>query len=279
MGRDMTSSRLVVDGLRWHVEHRGAGPTVLLLHGFTGRGTSWGRHATSLAGDFRVVAPDLPGHGRTDTPPDPCRASVERTADDLAAILAGRGWGSAHVVGYSLGARIALRLAVAHPASVQRLVLESPSAGLATEAERRERRAADEARATLLERGGMRPSVAAWEREPVFASHAAMPRARVARLHAQRLHNRPAGLAASLRGAGQGRMEPLFDALATIAAPTLVIAGALDPVGCPRAAAVATGIPGARLEVIAAAGHAPHLETPAAFRKLVLAFLKEDPAR
>jgi 2-succinyl-6-hydroxy-2,4-cyclohexadiene-1-carboxylate synthase len=273
------SSLFRVDGLRWHVASRGAGPTVVLLHGFTGRGSSWGRLTTRLADRFRVVVPDLPGHGRTGTPVDPTRAGIERTADDLAAILADRDWGPAHVVGYSLGARVALRLAVAHPEAVSRLVLESPSAGLATEPERAARRAADEARAARLERSGLRAFVDEWEREPVFSSQAALPRVRAARQRAQRRHNRPSGLAASLRGAGQGAMEPLFDRLPDVTATTLVIAGALDPIGCPRATAIVEAIPGARLEILAEAGHAPHLETPEVVRRLVLSFLLEDPAR
>lgn len=273
------SSLLDVGGVRWHVTTNGHGRTVLLIHGFTGRGTSWGRLATTLAEHYRVVAPDLPGHGRTATPGEPSRATIERTADDLATILAGRGWGPAAVIGYSLGARVALRLAIEHPAAVRRLVLESPSAGLASEAERAARRAADEARALRLERGGIRAFVDEWEREPVFASQAILPRTRAARQRAQRLHNRRAGLAASLRLAGQGSMEPLHDRLRDVQAPTLVIAGALDVIGCPRAAAVAGAIPAARFETVGRAGHAPHLEAPAAFRRLVLSFLLEDPAR
>jgi 3-oxoadipate enol-lactonase len=73
-------------------------------------------------------------------------------------------------------------------------------------------------------------------------------------------------------------MTPLDDRLAGIRAPTLVIAGGLDPVGRARAEAVAAGIPGARLETIARAGHTAHLETPGIFRSLALAFLKEDSA-
>ena len=113
-----------------------------------------------------------------------------------------------------------------------------------------------------LERDGIEAFVAEWEREPVFASHAAMPPARRDRLHADRLRNRPGGLAASLRGAGQGAMEPLHDRLGDVDAPTLVIAGALDPAGRDRAEAIAAAIPHARLEVVATAGHTPHLETP-----------------
>jgi 2-succinyl-6-hydroxy-2,4-cyclohexadiene-1-carboxylate synthase len=204
--------------------------------------------------------------------------AVERTADDLAAILRQAGAIPANVLGYSLGARIALRLAIAHPSAVRRLVLESPSAGLRTEAERAVRRRADEELAARLERDGIDAFVAEWERQPVFASRATLPPARAARLRTIRLSNRPAGLAASLRGAGQGAMEPLFDRLGSIEAPTLVVAGALDERGRPRAEEVARGIPGARLEIIGRAGHTPHEERPRAFRRLVLDFLQEVPA-
>jgi 2-succinyl-6-hydroxy-2,4-cyclohexadiene-1-carboxylate synthase len=270
-------SGVVVDGLRWEVRVRGAGRPLLLLHGFTGRGTSWGEHATALARAFRVIVVDLPGHGRSGTA-DPSRMTVERTADDLAAILERSGAVLAGVLGYSLGARIALRLAVAHPEAVDRLVLESPTAGIADPAEGAARRAADEALAGRIERDGIAGFVTEWERSPVFASHAALAPALVARQRAIRLAGDPRGLAASLRGSGQGAMVPLHDRLAGIRIPTLVIAGALDDRGRPRAEAVAAGIPGARLAIIDGAGHAPHLETPRVFRRLATEFLQEVPA-
>lgn len=271
-------SAIVLGDVRWEVRIRGAGTPLLLLHGFTGRGSGWGAHATAFARQFRVIVVDLPGHGRSGMPRDPARASVERTADDLAAILARIGCDRAHVVGYSLGARVALRLAVAHPEAVRRLVLESPSAGLATEAERVARRTADADLAARIERDGIEAFVDAWEREPVFASHALLSRARAARLRSERLRNRPAALAASLRGSGQGSMEPLHDRLPGVRTPTLVITGARDPTGRARAETVASMIPGTRLEILAGAGHTPHLERPAIFRSLVLTFLKEDTA-
>ncbi len=269
---------MLVDGLRWEVRTRGTGIPLLLVHGLLGRGSSWGPHATAFARDFRVVVVDLPGHGRSGIPADPARASVERTADDVATILERERLAPAHVLGYSLGARIALRLAVAHPRSIRRLVLESPSAGIGDPDVRLDRRTADEARAVRLERDGLAAFVDEWEREPIFASYADLPPARAARLRAERLRNRPAGLAASLRGAGQGSMTPLFDGLPSITAPTLAIAGARDPAGRARAELVAAAIPGARLAIVDAAGHAPHLETPTTFRSLARDFLKEDPA-
>ena len=267
-------SGMVVDGLRWEVRQRGTGRPLLLLHGFTGRGTAWGSHTTRLAHAFRVITVDLPGHGRT-ARADPERLTVERTADDLAAILDRTGAVPADLLGYSLGARIALRLAIAHPSVVGRLVLESPSAGLPTALERATRRRADEVLAARIERDGIAAFVEEWERQPVFASHASLPPARAAGLRAMRLANDPRGLAASLRGAGQGAMEPLFDRLGAIEAPTLVIAGALDERGSTRAVEVARRIPGARLEILTNAGHTPHEEQSGTFRHLVLDFLQE----
>ena len=270
-------SSIVIDDLRWEARTRGAGEPLLLLHGFTGRGTSWGAHATAFARRFRVIVVDLPGHGRSATA-EPARMSIERIADDLASLLRRLDAVPAHVLGYSMGARLALRLAVTHPAVVRRLILESPTAGITDAAERIARRAADDALADRLEHEGTADFVTAWERSPVFASHAALAPAVVARQRAIRLANDPIGLAASLRGAGQGSMEPLLDRLATVPAPTLVIAGSLDDRGLPRAEQIARAIPGARLVVIDGAGHTPHLEQPLRFRRLALEFLKEVPA-
>jgi 2-succinyl-6-hydroxy-2,4-cyclohexadiene-1-carboxylate synthase len=259
------------------VRVRGTGEPLLLLHGFTGRGTSWGAHADAFAAAWRVIVVDLPGHGRTGYA-EPWRMTAEQTANDLDEILGRLGVERANVLGYSLGARIALQLAVAHPEDVARLVLESPSAGLTTAAERVARRDADEAMARRLERDGIEAFVGDWERQPMFASHSNLPARIRARQRAIRLGNRPAGLAASLRGAGQGAMEPLFDRLPEIAAPTLVIAGSLDERGRPRAEQVARGISGARLTVVEGAGHTPHLERAAHFRRLVTQFLQEGSA-
>lgn len=271
---------LTIDGLRWEV--RAAGPggerPLLLLHGFTGRGTAWGAFpALARRRGLRTITVDLPGHGRSGTADDPVRMAVERTADDLAAILARAGAVPAAVLGYSLGARIALRLAIAHPGTVARLVLESPSAGIEAPEAREERRRADDDLAATIERDGIERFVDRWERNPVFVTHERLGARAAARQRAIRLRNDPRGLAQSLRGSGQGRMVPLRDRLAEVTASTLVIAGAQDPAR-PRAEQVAAGIPGARLALVDGAGHTPHLERPAAFRRLALEFVLEEPA-
>ena len=272
-------TRVNVNGVGYEVRTVGQGDPLLLLHGFTGRASSWATHLTALGRGRRTIALDLLGHGRSDAPVDPTRYAVERQAADLAALLRDLDAVPAEVVGYSMGARIALHLAIDHPAAVGRLVLESPSAGVADPVERARRQAADAALAELIERDGMAAFVDRWEAQPLFASHAGLPASVRARLRRERLGQRPLGLANALLGAGQGVMAPLAGRLRDVRAPTLVVAGELDPVGRERAAVVVAGVPHARFELVPGAGHAPHLERPADFHRLVTAFLAGVPAR
>ena len=283
-----------VEGMPWTVRVAGHGQPVLFLHGFSGSGLSWAGIA-GLGGRFRAIVPDLPGHGATGWQADETRpgagepragdavgdlrprASVERTADDLATIARRLGAGLVHVVGYSMGARIALRLAISHPGAVNRLVLEAPSAGIADPVARAERAALDAERARLAVTEGIEAFAARWEAEPALASEVALPAAARNRQRAIRRAHAPLGLAASLVYAGQGAMEPLHDRLGEVQAPTLVIVGSDDPAR-PRAEEVAAGIPAARLAVVVGAGHGPHLERPDRFHALVLDFLTEAAA-
>lgn len=114
-GRDWPNceaSRFVLaSGLRWHVQVMGSGPPLLLLHG-TGAAThSWRDLAPLLARDFTVVAPDLPGHGFTDTP-DGDGLSLNGMAREVAALLQALEIEPAFAVGHSAGAAIALRMAI-----------------------------------------------------------------------------------------------------------------------------------------------------------------------
>jgi 2-succinyl-6-hydroxy-2,4-cyclohexadiene-1-carboxylate synthase len=270
-------ARLAVNGVRLEVRSTGTGPPVILLHGFTGRGASWSSQLPGLARGHRTIVVDLLGHGRSDAPSDPARYAVACQAEDIAAILTRLDAVPADVIGYSMGARIALRLAADLPATVGRLVLESPSPGIADAAARAARRARDDSLAATIERDGVAAFVDLWEAQPVFASHAQLPDTARRRLRAERLANRAHGLAASLRGAGQGVEPPIAGRLREVHAPTLVIAGALDAVGRDRAAEVASALPDARLEIVPDAGHTPHLERPLAFRRLVGAFLNGMP--
>ena len=246
--------------------------TTLLLHGFTGSSQSWG--AGLLDGLASLGRPpvlvDLPGHGRRAGASQPGRFTLEAV---LESILDAAGHEPFDLVGYSMGGRMALALAARHPERVSRLVLESASPGLATTEEREARRARDEVLARELERGGMEAFVDSWERQPLFESQAALPTQVLAEQRARRLLNDAASLASCLRGLGTGSQPSFWDALPQLTVPTLVLAGESDEKFVEIGRRMAEALPRARLTVVPGAGHAVHLERPAAWLAHVAGFL------
>ncbi|MGI8759347.1 MAG: alpha/beta fold hydrolase [Acidimicrobiales bacterium] len=236
-------------------EAAGDGPRLVLVHGFTQTGRCWGPVATDLATDHEVVRVDAPGHGRS---------AAAAAMVDGAELLAATG-GRATYVGYSMGGRLCLHLALAHPELVHALVLIGATAGI-DDVEQRARRAADdEELARRLERDGVDAFLQAWLSQPLFAGVPEQARC----LDARR-ENTVAGLAASLRMAGAGAQEPLWDRLEALAMPVFVVAGGRDKrfgaIG--RRLVVSIGA-NATLAVVPGAGHAAHLEAPAAFVALL----------
>lgn len=262
--------------LSYYSEDTGAGSPLLLLHGFTGSSDNWAELTPRLSHRFRVIRVDLPGHGRTAAPADHARGTVPAVAADLATLLAERNATPAHILGYSMGARLALGIALGHPHVVRSLILESGSPGLATAAERAARRTADEALAERIERNGIVAFVDEWERLPLWESQRNLPEATRRRLRERRLRCDPAGLAASLRQMGTGAQPSFWDDLGRLQAPTLLITGALDARFCAIAAAMRAQNPALQHQVVAGAGHAPHLEQPAAWLELVERWLKVE---
>jgi 2-succinyl-6-hydroxy-2,4-cyclohexadiene-1-carboxylate synthase len=233
----------------------------VLVHGFTQTGRSWRTVADTLvASGHQVVVVDAPGHARSSA-----------VAADLwhgAELLADAG-GRAVYVGYSMGGRLCLHLALAHPGVATGLVLVSATAGIEDEAERVARRRADDALAARIEAEGVVAFLADWLAQPMFAG---VP-ADAAGLDDRR-RNTPTGLASSLRLAGTGSQEPLWPRLATIDVPTLVMAGQRDPkFSAVAARLVATIGANASLAVVEGAGHAVAWERPAPFVQALEAFL------
>ena len=265
-----------VNGISLHAKFAGSGPPLLLLHGFTGSAATWCALAERLAPLRRTIAVDLIGHGESDALADSARYTAEHCVADLLALLDSLGVDRFELLGYSLGGRIALQLAAAAPERVARLVLESSTAGIADPAERLARAAADDALADAIERDGLAAFVDRWERLPLWASQAALPVEARERLRAQRLRNRPLGLANSLRGMGAGRPAPLWDRLPELGMPALLLAGALDEKYCALARQMAAAMPRAQLAIIPGAGHAIHLERFDVFTDRVITFLEQS---
>jgi 2-succinyl-6-hydroxy-2,4-cyclohexadiene-1-carboxylate synthase len=240
---------------------RGEGPAVTIVHGFAQTGACLGPLADAVAADHTVVLPDAAGHG----------ASTRHAAADLrrgAELLAASG-PSGPVIGYSMGGRLALRTALDHPAHVTALVLIGATAGIESDAERSDRRQRDHELADRVEQIGVEAFVEEWLALPLFAG---LPR--WARFDDERRSNTAAGLAGSLRAAGTGSMEPLWDRLAGLAIPLLCVTGGSDVRFGELAARIVDAVGGpARHVVVAGAGHAAHLEQPGAVSDAVLQFL------
>lgn len=201
-------------------------PAVLLLHGFLGRAEDWRGVAEELEGRRSCVAVDLPGHGASLAMPHD-RYTMEGAARSVLGVLDGVGVDRATLVGYSMGGRVALYLALRHPDRCAGLFIESASPGLASAEERALRRRDDREKARRLETGDLEAFVRDWYGQPLFA-----PLARdgelLRRTVESRLDNDPAELAKSLRGMGTGSQTSLWEELPGLQVPTLAVAGGLD---------------------------------------------------
>jgi len=271
-----------VNGIRYRVTVAGIGPPLLLLHGFAGNSETWEEHRATLGAHFRTLAVDLLGHGGTDAPPDPDRYTMAHTVADLRALcdillspLPDGGRERYGLLGYSMGGRVALNLALAEPDRVGALILESTSPGIADPEERAKRRRGDEELAEFTERKGVAAFTRRWEALPLFASQRRLSLPIRHRQRDQRLRNTPRGLANSLRGLGTGVPEPVHARLGELTMPTLLIAGELDERYRVHAEAMLTALPHARLSVVPEAGHNVHLERPKQFDAQVLEFFRE----
>jgi 2-succinyl-6-hydroxy-2,4-cyclohexadiene-1-carboxylate synthase len=261
------------NNLAFRVLHQGSGAPLFLLHGFTGNAQSWLPVFDDLSRAHHVHAIDLIGHGNSAAPEDRSRYAYDRAIDDLAAVLDELGIERAAWLGYSLGGRLALGMAIAHPGRVSALILESATAGIRNERDRTHRRASDEALANRIEEHGIEAFVAEWESLPMWSSQQSLARQILAAQHEQRLANSSIGLANSLRGMGQGAQPSLWDRLGEIRVPALLVAGALDTKFAGLAGQMHHGIPDAEFELVPGAGHAVHLESPRQFAEIVREFL------
>jgi 2-succinyl-6-hydroxy-2,4-cyclohexadiene-1-carboxylate synthase len=266
-------SRIAVNDIELNVERAGAGPPLVLLHGFTGSAASWTPHVDAFAGQYTVYAIDIVGHGRSDAPVDLAHYRMAQAVEDLRALLDRLDLGSITLLGYSMGGRVALHLALAYPTRIQALVLESASPGIADSGERAARVRADESLAGSIERDGLAAFVDYWERLPLFASQQRLPSDVWQQQRAVRLANRPIGLANSLRGMGAGAMEPVWDRLASFAPPVLLLAGALDAKYVAQGETMERLLPRAKRLVLPDVGHTTHLEAPELFARHVLDWL------
>jgi 2-succinyl-6-hydroxy-2,4-cyclohexadiene-1-carboxylate synthase len=234
---------------------------LVLLHGFTNTGASWDDVVTALGERYRPLAPDIRGHGTASaaTP-----VNLPSVIADLAALTGDSE--TFTLAGYSMGGRLAMHAAVALAPRVDRLVLIGASPGLEHATERAARAHADERLAGEIETMTIEAFTTRWAQTPVLADQPARVRAAV---DADRRRNTPHGLARALRGLGTGALPSLWDRLPQLDVPVELIVGDRDQKFRATAERMAAALPDARVHVVAGAGHAVHLEEPAAVAAII----------
>jgi pimeloyl-ACP methyl ester carboxylesterase len=262
--------QLEVDGIRIAYERTGAGPPVVLLHGYVGDGRgTWRAQIDDLSDEFTVVAWDAPGAGRSSDPPESFR--LGDYADRLAGLIDALGLGRPHVAGLSFGGGLALELYRRHPAVPASLVLASAYAGWAGSLPAAE---VDRRLQQVLQLSDLPPDRFVGEVAPTLFSGAA-PAETAAEFVANASEFHPAGLRAMARSIAEADLR---DVLARIDVPTLLLYGS-DDVRAPRSVAEAlhTAIPGSRLVVMPGIGHLCNLEAAQRFNAELRAFLRSVP--
>ena len=222
--------------------------TLVLLHGFTGSPRSFAHLELSAR------APDLPGHG----------AAADATSWEDALDRIGKEQPSA-LLGYSMGARLALGFALRRPARLERLILLSGTGGIEDPAERARRKSEDEALADFIEQRGVPDFVRRWEEHPSLV----FLRPFAERLRAERLSHRAEGLASALRHLGAGAQPSYWSELRALELPVTLVAGADDEKFAALARRMHALLPRSTLHVLERCGHAPHLERPKALLEAI----------
>lgn len=264
-------------GLRLHVTLAGSGAArpVLILHGFTGSAQSMAGVASEFNADRQTIRLDFVGHGRSEAPSDPFQYGMDRCVDQVLALVDGLCARPPHLLGYSMGGRVALCAATRSPHAFASLLLVGASAGLAGVQARTDRIRADEALADRIESRGLEEFVESWLNLPLFESLSRLGAEALDRAREQRLRNSPHALANSLRGMGTGAQLPVHEHLGRISPPVCLVAGAEDEKFKTIALDLASTLPRAETHWIPEAGHAAHLENPAAFGHVARTFFDQ----
>jgi 2-succinyl-6-hydroxy-2,4-cyclohexadiene-1-carboxylate synthase len=246
-------------------------PTVLFLHGFMGSSADWRDVAAAMGDRAFCIAPDLPGHGASLELASEAY-TIEGTARAVVSTLDELEARRPVIVGYSMGGRLALYLALRYPERCAGLFLESASPGLESVQERLVRRESDEQTAKQLESGDFEKFLRDWYGQPLF-SPLARDEELLRRTIEARQRNDPSELARSLQGMGRGSQPSLWEELEGLAVPALAVAGELDGKYARISSRMASISPKVRPVVVPGVGHNAHAEAPAQYAVLLGRFL------
>jgi len=243
------------NGVNIYYEVHGAGPVLLLTHGYSATAQMWKGNIAALANKHTLVTWDMRGHGQTDYPADQSAYSEEATVADMAVILDAVGAKKAIVGGLSLGGYMSLAFYRVHPERVSALLIIDTGPGFKK----------DDARETWNKRA--RETGERYDKEGL----AVLKSGSAERAYA--VHRSADGLANAARGMLAQKNSAVIESLPNIKVPSIVIVGANDTPFLAASDYMAAKIPGCKKAVIPNAGHAANIDQPQAFNEAVLGFL------
>jgi len=238
---------------------------ILFLHGFTGCAEDWSFIFDKLPSEFEPFAIDMPGHGKSSSPETLYFYSTDYIIKSINFILNYFKIKKTIIAGYSMGGRAALAYTINYPEKVDKLVLESSTAGIANEIERKQRRQRDNNLANSIEQNGIDDFINYWLSLPLFESLKNLPSNTYNKIVEKRKSNNKTGLANSLRGFGTGVMPDYWNKLQNLKTKTLLISGGLDKKFTIINRKLSSQFPNTKHIIIKSSGHNVHLEKPQEF--------------
>lgn len=251
----------------------GDGEPIVCFHGFSESSYTW--DSINLPG-YRLIRIDLIGHGDSDIPEEDEAYTIPQMIEDLHTVIYHMVGDRYYLMGYSMGARIALSYTLQYENEIQGLILESGSVGIVSDAERAERRKADEELAQHIEHNDGAWFASRWAEAPIFESQKQLLPEVTELIRLRRAHNSPYALACTLRGSGQGVMTYVGDQLEKLSCKGLYVSGALDTKYTTIGRDVFGKLPNFKHVIVEGAGHNVHLEKPGPFMMALADFLYKE---
>lgn len=250
----------------------GTGKPLVCFHGFSESGSTW--DGIEIPG-YRLIRIDSIGHGRSARPMELTPYTLSQMLSDLHRVIYAVAGERYALMGYSMGARLALLYVLEYPEEVTHLVLESGSVGIEDETERQERYAADRVLANRIREHDVQWFSETWAKLAIFQTQQSLPTKVQQQIQRRRLLNSPHALAFTLEGSGQGSMPYIGHRLSELTMPVCYISGELDT----KYIAIGAQYFGDIHRIVSKVGHNVHVEAPEAYRQILKQFFIPEGTR
>lgn len=268
-----------IDGIKINIEHpREIDPEkdfVLFLHGFTGCSEDWYPLFEQFPENYNLFALDLVGHGKSDAPTDSNFYTAENLVKQIKFVKDQLTTNKIFIAGYSMGGRAALSFAASYPDDIKGLILESATAGIRNEEERKKRYEDDLKLVEYIESNTLEEFIDLWIDQELFNTLRRFSNEKLKKIKKKKASGSKIGYTNSLIGFSTGVMPPLHDKLKKIPVKVLLISGDLDTKFTGINARLAKRFFKAKHKIVKNSGHNTHLEEPKRFLEIVTNYLNQ----